>query len=69
MTGKSTERVRQFRQRVVGDRCQRLEVVIGQDIVEQLDETARKTGRNRWEIVEAAIDRYCASVAGNGGKS
>ncbi len=69
MTGKSTDRVRQFRQRVAGESCQRLEVIIGQDIIERLDAAATTTGRSRWEIVEAAIDRYCASVAGNGGKA
>lgn len=60
----STDRTRNFRARLAGNDCARLEVALGRDVIRQARAFAKQKGQPMWQVVEDALQAYLDS-AGN----
>lgn len=70
MTAPSTARVRSHREKLASNGCQRLEITIGTDVVEQMRTLAKRQGLPLWQVVQEACEahwRTHADASGSGG--
>ncbi len=60
----SKARTRRFRAKLAAQKCARLEVVIGADVIEMARVVANRKGWPMWQVVQEALEAY-TDVAGN----
>jgi len=60
----SKARVRRFRDKLAAQKCARMEVVIGADVIETARAMAKRKGWPMWQVVQEALEAYTV-VTGN----
>lgn len=58
-----TDRVRKHRENMAKQGCQRLEVMIGRDVVEKMRALAKRRQCRLWQVVEAACEEYAKAAS------
>jgi hypothetical protein len=56
-----TARVHKHREKLRGEQCRRLEVWIGEGVVDEIRQLAKVMNRSTWDVVQEALQSYVAS--------